>query len=499
MGKYDNIPPPKKGKYDDIPPPSGGKYDNIPPPSSGSSLSDLDPTNPTGGFRTASDAGMDIAMMGYLPQVQGVAETGIDKLARLLGKAGVGHYAEDEKLKNQGFDIQGDAANYTNNRDRQIAEQAAREKENPNAALAGKAAGIGASVVLPGAVAKAGIPGISRLASLLNPAKAEGVLGTAAAGLKSGALSGALYNPGDVAGEVNPLQLLDRTGNALVGGAISGGIPLVVGGASKLASGAADKMSQYATGASRPKDYIPGVGLENLDNGIWGRKSSMRNAAQDVLRDRGGKLDDVVSKLTGEIDSAPVAQEIAAVGEPLNFRGQPKLNTRAGARLVDAAQKDVAARGNVLPTEALQLSRDAGKIGYNHGDPLNSVRAAVAQAEQRGYSQALKNASPEVAPLQKAIWAAKKAEKHLGKGSSVLSPQTLIPLAMGLGGGATQFVSGKEGERDPMESLLAGLGTAAISSPAAISSYAKILSKIPQTSGTNLATALRNMALQGQK
>ncbi len=114
------------------------------------------------------------ATAGYLPQLQAGVSQAIPSPSQSV----------DEKLRQQGFQINQPEDSYISNRDRFIQRGKQLSEENPEASLAGTAAGIGASMLVPGGAA--------------------GGIGKAAL---RGAAQGALYNPGDEEGKVDALQL----------------------------------------------------------------------------------------------------------------------------------------------------------------------------------------------------------------------------------------------------------------------------------------------------
>ena len=124
----------------------------------------------------------------------------------------------DAKLESQGFKIQGPDTSYVAERDANIQRREGLEAENPKASLAGKVAGVVATVP---ALAGAG------------PAASFG--GRALQAAKGGAIAGALTNPGDTEGELaNPLQELASRGKQAAKGAAIGAV--IQGGVEKVAS-----------------------------------------------------------------------------------------------------------------------------------------------------------------------------------------------------------------------------------------------------------------------
>jgi len=143
------------------------------------------------------------ASMGYLPQLQAAAEPAMASLMDLF----------------TGNKVADSLPSYVNRRDENIARQSQLSEQNPGASLAGKAAGIGATLLAPaGQLAK----GASTAAKI-------------GRGSLMGAAQGAAYNPGDEAGVVAPVQAGPRAANAAMGGAAGGIMSGIGAGVSKLA------------------------------------------------------------------------------------------------------------------------------------------------------------------------------------------------------------------------------------------------------------------------
>lgn len=146
------------------------------------------------------------AAMGYLPQAQAALEAPM---------AWIG-----DKLT--GSDVYDNLPSYVERRDQHIARQEAQNKAHPGAALAGGAAGALASAALPGGAIAKGMKGASAAAKI-------------GAGALQGAATGALYNPGDEKGVVDPLQAGPRAANAALGAGVGGLMSGVGAGVSRLA------------------------------------------------------------------------------------------------------------------------------------------------------------------------------------------------------------------------------------------------------------------------
>lgn len=163
---------------------------------------------PTGGdFQTALEHGANQVTLGYLPQLQAAAEPVTDAIGNALSSTKI------------------QPRSYVEARDANIERLAEEEKQNPGSAFGGKAAGMALSAYLtPGGAAK-------------------GILGAAGKTAAYGAAYGGLQNPGDVKGQVDPIQAEERLKNAAKGGLIGLGSGLATGTASALLNKGADKLS----------------------------------------------------------------------------------------------------------------------------------------------------------------------------------------------------------------------------------------------------------------
>lgn len=157
----------------------------------------------------------DAATLGYLPQIQSLAEKPVAKAMDLI----------------TGNNISDDLPDYVGRRD-ENRKRIEQELANfPKLSIMGSVAGSLAS--------GAG-------ASALMPVKAATLAGRVIQAGKAGALIGATSNPGDIEGETSPMQLRERGLNAAVSGALS--VPLHLGaeGLGKLGGFLSDKAKNLA-------------------------------------------------------------------------------------------------------------------------------------------------------------------------------------------------------------------------------------------------------------
>jgi hypothetical protein len=237
------------------------------------------PEPETGAGQAALEHYGNSATLGYLPHLQAGLEPVTDKI---LDAITGGDVAKDADWLPSG-------AQYVKSRDANAHRLEREESEHPVASALGTGAGVAATAALPvGAAAKG--------ATLTAKALAAG---------KAGAAMGALANPGDVEGEIDPLQATDRAKNAAISGVLSAAAPVAI---DKLA-GASQKVSRYlrhkasdlaekATGATgkQAEKFVPGTGRELLSKDVVNFGSSPKNVAENA-----GKLLDAAEASKSDI------------------------------------------------------------------------------------------------------------------------------------------------------------------------------------------------------
>lgn len=242
------------------------------------------------------------------------------------------------------------------------------------------AAGIGGGVgnVVGGAETGMG------MAALAGPA--AGAIGRIAQNTGIGAAMGGLTKPeGDQT----------RTGNALKGGALGGAVSTGLEGVGAAGSKLADFLQQKAMGM---KKYIPGVGSEAIDQGIRGTRDGMAQKTEDALSRLGNQASDQVQAIPGQVSSSAAAEPVSnyaasqKVGDIL-----PGHSVSDYANATDRAA-DISGRGDVDPMDAWKLAQKAGSAGFRNQKALQSEGAYLAQLEQQGYSNALKDAYTRANP-----------------------------------------------------------------------------------------------------
>lgn len=256
--------------------------------------------------------------------------------------------------------------------------------------------------------------------------------------------------------------LLEKWNREQVGKAMEMSLPATeIPGLGKLANwlrGKADRGMQYAAGM---KNYIPGVGKEMIDQGIWGTRSGIEKGTQEAIDRINSEAEGLLAKSGSKIKSSDVADNIINTAkDKFTVNGLP--GTNLSSKVDDAI--DIAAniekRGDLDPLDALKFKRLAGKEAYQANKEIpgltkNKPLAPIYRAEERGYAKALSEVSPEAADLfskesklLSAFDALSKPERNTtklsdflyqggaGVGGAVLSGGTGAAGATGLGIGS---------------------------------------------------------------
>lgn len=162
-----------------------------------------EPSGASGKAQTALEHFANGASFGYLPQLQAAAEPAMFKIGNWL----TGDHVEPDS--------------YVDARDQNVKRLDSEAKDNPKTAIGSELAGATVSALAiptPGALA------------------AKGITGGMIKGAGVGAAYGALQNPGDVEGKIDPIQADERRANAEKGGAIGAITGGVTQGAAKVLS-----------------------------------------------------------------------------------------------------------------------------------------------------------------------------------------------------------------------------------------------------------------------
>lgn len=242
---------------------------------------------------------------GLAPQLQAKAQPITDRI-----------YNAGNKLFNQPqvepapwSQLTSNSPEYVSARDQNIESLKNLQEQNPRSSMIGSAGGILATAPL--------------MAAATPEIAGAGLLDKASQAAASGALMGAVENPGDVKGQVNPLQGQERLKNAGIGsltGVASQGAAALGNKVVKVISGVPDFLKEFAqtrsaaatglTGGQAAKaakmDVFgdPGQTIKNLgsyatDNGIVKAGDTVKSVAKksgEALKETGQKIGSVYQK-----------------------------------------------------------------------------------------------------------------------------------------------------------------------------------------------------------
>ena len=324
--------------------------------------------------QTALESYGNTATLGYLPQIQAAVEK---PMSRLLDFA-------------TGNDVSESLPDYVERRDENLRRQDALSKENPKASLAGTALGIGATALAPIGVA----------------AKGASTLGRVAQAGKIGAIYGAAQNPGDIEGEISPLQIEGRARNAAIGGALGAGsdaaLQAISIGARKVSPILRDYASRKAFQALGPtkaaseramdRGQDVAIGRTLLDEGaipILGSPGRIQGRVEALSEKTGKRYGDILDQtqaaidakhqippVAGEklsVDTKALAERVKSSPEHLEL-GSPGME--GGLSRANAALETLASKGDLNLREAQALRRGIDK-SINFGKRSDEMAPAM--------------------------------------------------------------------------------------------------------------------------
>lgn len=269
--------------------------------------------------------------LGYMPQLVAAASVPAVKLANLYDK-----YID-------GYEGPQAEPSYTKIRDDYIAERDQLAKENPLSYGAGAVTGtVAGSLVAPGA-------GLLKGASLAQKAKGAAALG---------GIYGGLANPGDVQGEISPLQLKDRGINATVGAGVGAGVAgaghMIGKGVNSLAAKSkdfAEKRAFDALGGTKgdvvsatEKGILNKTGRQLLDEDIvrfGSGKQAIADRLEQSVADKSGALKKAISEVQTGAGLSP--EQMAQVNAS-------KFNPKQAG---DALKEEIRKQFSALPPEVV--------------------------------------------------------------------------------------------------------------------------------------------------
>jgi hypothetical protein len=310
-----------------------------------------EPKEKIGAGQAALEHFGNAAAMGYIPQLQAMTEKGIDKAGSILG---VGPSGVDEKLRAQGFKLPDDKT-YVQARDENIARLKQEKEDHPVASTLGSIGG-----GISGGVAT----------SALTPFKAgAGLLGAVKFGAKSGALIGAVANPGDVEGEISPLQPIDRLKSATVGTVVGGGTGAVGYGAGKLLEKGADAFNKRAN-----MNAVRATGASKADIIAMNKKGTINQVGQ-TLRDENivptfSTPKGISDRISGAIDTKEEALN-NLISDTVNKVNDPKFIESATPEQLKTLEN-----ADIKPAEMAEKLKSAFREKFQ-GVPEEKIQPAL--------------------------------------------------------------------------------------------------------------------------
>lgn len=265
---------------------------------------------------------------------------------------------------------------YLKERDKVLKTMEADKARSPGSSMLG----MGAGALASGGALSAAAP--------VNAASALGRVGQAGA---VGAAQGAVYNPGDVGGELNPVQAGARTANAgigallgLGGGAVGEGIgkgaqiaedARLMSMPGKAARWASDKMGQAS---DKLEEFIKGK-AKVVEQGVQGRPIT---ANLQQIKEAAPKLAQTVDDIYPR--STPIMQEVEKPGfGPVSTRVGETIKGEDALLLKRALDDEnwLATKG-VMTTEAKAKDRELESLANALRNQINDVSPEVAEANR---------------------------------------------------------------------------------------------------------------------
>lgn len=295
------------------------------------------------------------ASQGYLAHLQAAVENMLPSPTRDV----------DAKLREQGFTVPED--NYVKMRDENLARQEQLAKEAPLANLLGKAGGIGASMLVPG----------GQMAKGASLGKA---MGTAAL---QGAAQGAVYNPGDTAGELNPIQIEQRMSNAALGAGLGAAGGAVAKGIGTLAdkSRMVERVKDSA-GLSKSVKQEVDAALKGVNERAIKPKA---NALKELLQGQKVTLDiNDASGVSPEVDRYIMSHVKKSL--PKGWQGVKNLDEIPSHMLKDIPREiEVPANiGNKIKQKFASVANHAKSKPFEPGSATRDAAASEAASTLRG-------------------------------------------------------------------------------------------------------------------
>lgn len=353
------------------------------------------PQEPQGSAAQAALEGFgQTATLGYLPQIQALAGSAMPNP----------NASVDEDLRAQGFDIQQPESSYLSERDSNIARHRQQAQDHSGAVLGGKALGIAATSLLPGAAASRASQmstglgkGAAALGKYLTPSSVKGMAGV-------GAAQGALYNPGDEEGVLNVAQGPERLGNAALGGAVGGAL----GAGGKLVS----NLTRRGEMIRRIKDS------SKLSSSVKGEiDDALQAINQKQIDPRMSKLKEYLQGKSVEINPEMIKEQFPNLAKKMIAKsGAPETSSLMNAR---AANPKI----DISAPRALKLKQALDKLSnYKPAggafDPTSVARSEGAKRSADILRGKLSDLGPEVGAINEEVAPMIKAVSSLRRSSN---------------------------------------------------------------------------------
>lgn len=341
--------------------------------------------NDPGIAQTILEHGANGVAMGYLPQLQAATEKPMfAAMNALTGRSGDDAVKPDDYLKA---------------RDANISRLDAEQTANPKTALLSQ---IGGGIL--GAAATP-LPEIEAL-------KGAGILANTAKGAMYGAGYGAAQNPGDVAGQLNPIQATDRLKNAGTGlltgmatgagTASTGKILRGIGNASQSLSETAEEQALHASGAMLKdlraldgQDRTSDIGRYALDTGLvraGDTVGDIASKAESKNADAGKALDEIYGKAVDAVKSNPTnAQRGNAFITPneksaVQMGNETQLMNEVPKKFTQRLKGDVSSMDSVPVTQESMRPDAPGQAVFPSNEEDHTMSLPVGADEKNFYN-----------------------------------------------------------------------------------------------------------------
>ena len=320
------------------------------------------PTKDTTMKAAAAGLGQGVTL-GYAPQIGAAIAPAIDK--------GIEFFTGMRAPKDT----------YVQRRDENIKEQQALAESNPLAYGVGNVAGSLATPAAPmGLASRLGLLSKGKTLVTADQASKLARAGQAAKGIGQAAATGAgiaaVTNPGDIEGEVSPLQFGQRVDNAKTGALVGGLSQGVVGGVGKLAQGVASGAKSLAetkafkaTGAML-KDFrkvdktksINEIGRQLLDDKVVTKGATPKKIVErleSLIDDSTATIENAINKIdkgSGKVDD--ILKQQSFTGGAYDQAQTLKASFFRPSEVAENLKNSIREKYNQIPKEKLQPAID---------------------------------------------------------------------------------------------------------------------------------------------